>query len=160
MKVRHAVLFALSVILATTGAIGEDVPFASPPPPMAGRGDVSDLVSLGDIMALVELRHIKLWYAGQSRNWDLVGYEIDRINESLRRSAILYTNIPVAYIKAVGGPMAEMRDAAGSKSAEKFAHGYAGLTAACNACHTAGRVGFLHIQTPTWSPFSDESYER
>jgi len=107
-------------------------------------------------MGETQLRHIKLWYSGSSGNWDLVSYEVDRIAESLTRAAILYTNIPVEYIKSEAGPLVGMRDAIAAKDTKEFIHSYSELTAACNACHIAGHVGFIRIQTPTSSPFSDE----
>jgi hypothetical protein len=49
-------------IVAVLPALGEDVPFAAPPPPNLGQSSTY-LASLGDIMGKIQLRHIKLWYA-------------------------------------------------------------------------------------------------
>jgi hypothetical protein len=152
-------LGAAFALMATVAAFGEDTPpFAASSPAAPGQPDTSNLVSLGDIMGVTELRHIKLWYAGKSKNWPLVDYEIDRITESLRRAALLYSNIPVEDIKAVVQPLADIRDAAATRNTGTFVRGYAKLTAACNSCHSDGKVGFIRIQTPTSSPFSDEDY--
>jgi hypothetical protein len=154
-------IIALTVaftIMATLAASGDDVPFAAPPLPRPGEPDTSNLVSLGDIMGETQLRHIKLWYAGSSGDWDLVHYEVDRITESLRRAATLYTNIPIEYVKSAADALTGARDAVATKSTKEFIHSYAELTAACNACHVAGQVGFIRIQTPTSSPFSDEVF--
>jgi hypothetical protein len=70
-------------------------------------------------MGVTELRHIKLWHAGKSQNWRLVGYEIDRISESLRRAVLLYGGIPVEDIRSVVQPLADMRDAAASRNTRK-----------------------------------------
>jgi hypothetical protein len=72
-------IIALTVafaLMATLAASGDDVPFAAPPLLRPGGPDTSNLVSLGDIMGETQLRHIKLWYAGSSGNWDLVQYEV------------------------------------------------------------------------------------
>jgi hypothetical protein len=53
-----------------------------------------------------------------------------------------------------------MRDAVATKNTKQFNRSYSDLTAACNACHVAGHVGFIRIQTPTSSPFSDEVFSR
>jgi hypothetical protein len=53
-----------------------------------------------------------------------------------------------------------MRDAIAAKDTKEFIHSYTDLTAACNACHRAGHVGFIRIQTLTSSPFSDEIFNR
>jgi hypothetical protein len=153
-------LTAAFTLMATLVASGDDVPFAAPPLPRSGEPDVSNLVSLGDIMGETQLRHIKLWYSGSSGNWDLVHYEVDRITESLRRAATLYSNIPVEYVKSAAGPLTGMREAVATKNAKEFIRAYNDLTAACNACHVAGQVGFIRIQTPTASPFSDEDFSR
>jgi hypothetical protein len=86
---------AAALTLMTTGvAFGDEVPFAAPPPTPPGQPDTSNVVSLGDSsLGETQLRHIKLWYAGKSQNWELAGYEIDRIVESLRRAAYLYVGI-------------------------------------------------------------------
>jgi hypothetical protein len=154
-------MIALTVaftLMATLVASGDDVPFAAPPLPRPGEPNTSNLISLGDIMGETQLRHIKLWYAGSSQNWDLAQYEVDRIGESLTRAAILYANIPIEYVKPADDPLVGMRDAVATKNAKEFVHSYTDLTAACNACHVAGNVGFIRIQTPTSSPFSDEVF--
>ena len=38
---------------------------------------------LGDIMGKIQLRHIKLWFAGKHKNWELAAYEVDEIKASL-----------------------------------------------------------------------------
>jgi hypothetical protein len=149
-------LSAAFVLMTALAASGDEVPFASPSPSRHG----ADVVSLGDIMALTQLRHIKLWYAGKSKDWALVNYEIDRISESLVRAALLYANIPIEYIQAVAGPMADLRDAAAAKNADKFVRSYSDLTSACNSCHVAGAVGFIRMQPPTSSTLTDEAYGR
>src|ERR1700682_1827289 len=36
---------------------------------------------LGDMMNLQQMRHAKLWFAGQAENWELAAYEIDELGE-------------------------------------------------------------------------------
>src|SRR5262245_8451941 len=36
---------------------------------------------LGEIMTLQQMRHTKLWLAGQAGNWDLAAYEIKELGE-------------------------------------------------------------------------------
>ena len=67
-------------------------------------------------MGETQLRHIKLWYAGSSGDWDLVRYEVDRIMESLRRAATLYTNIPIEYVESAADPLIGMRDAVATEN--------------------------------------------
>jgi hypothetical protein len=153
-------LSAVCALLTTAAALGQDVPFAEPPLNQPGQPDTSNLVSLGDIMQVTQMRHIKLWYAGKSKNWELVNYEINRISESLRRAVILYSNIPIETVMAARDPLLGLRDAAATGNYEKFLKSYSDLTTACNSCHTAGGVGFIRIQTPTSLPFTDELYDK
>ena len=36
---------------------------------------------LGEIMTLQQMRHLKLWFAGQAGNWGLADYELDELKE-------------------------------------------------------------------------------
>src|SRR5438105_109836 len=36
---------------------------------------------LGEIMTLQQMRHVKLWLAGEAANWDLAAYEIKELGE-------------------------------------------------------------------------------
>ena len=157
---KSATLIAAASLIMIAPALGQDVPFAEPPASQSGQFDASMLPSLGDIMVDTQVRHIKLWYAAKAGNWSLVSYELDRISESLRKAAILYRAIPVEYVTAMNKPLTDMRDAAATKASDKFSHGYAAFTAGCNTCHMAGGVGFIHIQTPTSLPFTDEIYSK
>ena len=40
---------------------------------------------LGDIMGKIQLRHIKLWFAGKLGNWELATYEAEEGQASRRR---------------------------------------------------------------------------
>jgi hypothetical protein len=156
--VRSFAAVAAIALIAIVPALGKDVPFAEPPPSHPGQIESGITASLGDMMAFVQMRHIKLWYAGRAKNWGLAGYELGQIEDMLSRAATRYTNIPVEFIINAGKPLGDMRDAATAKDSAKFARGYSELTAACNACHTAGGVGFIRIQPPTASPYSDQAY--
>ena len=79
-----------------------------------------------------------------------------RISESLRKAALLYSNIPIESVTGMSQPLNDMRAAAAAKDEAKFSHAYDAFTKACNACHVNGGVGFIRIQTPVSSPFSDE----
>jgi mono/diheme cytochrome c family protein len=156
--VRSIALGVALALIAIVPASSDDVPFAAPPPPHPGQPDAPVLASLGDLMGFVQMRHIKRWYAGKAKNWGLARYELAQLEDTLSRAAVRYVNIPVEYIIKAGKPLGDMRDAATAKDAAKFMRGYSELTAACNACHTAGDVGFIHIQPPTASPYSDQAY--
>ncbi|CAM5766557.1 hypothetical protein LMIY3S_01862 [Labrys miyagiensis] len=155
---RPLVLGALFSLMAALPASSGDVPFAEPYPPQTEDTARLAMPSLGEIMSLIQLRHLKLWYAGKTGAWDLADYQVGQIQSDLNRAALLYVNIPVPYIKAINQPLADMRQGAKNRDAEKFTRAYTTLTAACNGCHAAGNVGFIRIQTPTSAPFTNEDY--
>ena len=113
---------------------------------------------LGDIMTTIQMRHIKLWFAGKLENWDLADYELSQIRQSLEDAATLYSGIPVEYVGATVDPIKAIDAAIKAKDGAKFTKGYAALTTACNACHQGIGRGFISIQVPTASPFSDQSF--
>jgi len=145
-----SIAFALVAVLP---ALGEDVPFAAPPPQSS-----TYLASLGDIMGKIQLRHIKLWYAIKSKNWDLSDYELAQLRNSFESAVVLYRNIPVEYIVSVDKPLIALQFAVKSKNGAQLERGFADLTTACNNCHQAAQAGFISIQTPTSSPFSDQNF--
>src|SRR5665647_1907722 len=145
-------------IPATASAQSDDIPFAQQPLARPGQSTDASLLSLGDVMTLAQMRHIKLWYAAKSGNWGLAGYSVDKIKESLFKAAMLYVNIPVELVKTVDAPLTSMKEAAARKDFKAFSSAYSDLTVACNTCHVAGNVGFIRIQTPSASPFSDQAY--
>lgn len=114
--------------------------------------------ALGDIMSAAQLRHIKLWFAGKLQNWDLASYELGQIKTSLEDAANLYRGIPVSFVTATADPVQAIGAAIEAKDGARFAKGFNELTAACNACHQAIGRGFIVIQVPTASPFSDQSF--
>jgi hypothetical protein len=113
---------------------------------------------LADLMVSIQLRHIKLWFAGTNQNWDLAGYEVGQIKGSLEDAADLYLDIPVRFVTDTSTPVHAIQEAIEAKDPTKFAKGFKDLTASCNACHQAIGRGFIAIQVPTASPFSDQSF--
>jgi hypothetical protein len=142
-------------MLMSIPALGDDVPFAAPP----GAGNDLYHASLSDIMGMAQLRHIKLWYAGRCGNWQLTNFEIKQIEESLGKAAMYYRNIPVEYIATIEKSLGTLRQAQEKKSVSLFSKGFSDLNDACNSCHQAAQVGFIVIQTPTSSPFTNQKFD-
>ena len=154
---RNTVVVGLIAALFATGVAAQSVYDQRSP-----QGHEQDLdlgtPALGDIMLTLQLRHIKVWYAARSESWDLADYEVRHLLEGLGRAAILYSNIPIEQIQAINGPLVDMREAIKARDVGRFTRHYGELTAACNACHQAGNVSFIRMQTPSSSPFSDQYY--
>lgn len=113
---------------------------------------------LGDIMGKIQLRHIKLWFAGKAGNWELATYEVEEIKASLESAADLYRGIPVELVTNTADPIRAIREAIEAKDSAAFAKGYGEFTAACNGCHQGIGRSFIVIQKPTASPFTDQSF--
>ena len=116
--------------------------------------------TLANIMATIQLRHIKLWSIGKARNWDLLNYEAKKLEDDLVAAALFYRNLPVENITLVDKPLRRLMEAAEKKDYSLYARAFDELTAGCNSCHVAGQVGYIHIQVPRSSPFSDQNLER
>lgn len=117
----------------------------------------------GEFMSATQVRHAKLWFAGDAENWDLAAYELDEIKEGLEDAVKLHPShkeIPVAdMIKSnLDAPLAGLAEAIESKDRDRFARAFDGLTAACNTCHKAANHGFIKIQRPTAPPVSNQVF--
>ena len=107
-------------------------------------------------MALQQMRHIKLWFAGSAANWPLADYEIGELKEGFDDvSKLLGGDIVDQH---VGTPIAALQKAIDGKDQSAFFSAYDKLNAGCNACHHALGHGFIAIQRPTVLPYSDQSF--
>ena len=118
---------------------------------------------IGEIMMFQQLRHGKLWFAGQASNWPLAEYEVKELREGFESVAKYYptfNNVPLAQmIDAIRDTnFAELDKSLAARNRAQFARAFDGLTQACNACHQANELGFIAIQRPTAPPFSNQSY--
>jgi hypothetical protein len=129
----------------------------------SGASQQSYAPSLGVIMTVTQLRHFKLWYAGNIRNWTLADYELNQINGSIEEAKKLYPNAPTADMSSLAVPADEIRGAIAAKDTVKFEKAFERLTSVCNSCHKATGLGFIEIVVPRispmmTSPFSDQSF--
>lgn len=149
--IRHVAIAILALSVAGAVAAGEQ-PATEPYVP-----------GFGEFMSATQVRHAKLWFAGEAKNWDLAAYEIDEIKEGLEDAAKLHPihkDVPVAdMIKSnLDAPLSELEKAIKAKDEGRFARAFDGLTSACNACHTAASYGFIKIQRPTVAPVSNQVF--
>lgn len=113
---------------------------------------------LGDIMGAMQLRHFKLWFAGKLHNWELASYELVQMKASFNDAAIFYPGIPVADMTMMAEPIGKITDAIARKDGAAFAIAFERMTTTCNACHQSIGRGFVEMQVPTASPFSNQSF--
>jgi len=160
---KRGVSGAVGVTLVTAGlalaaACGRS-PAAVAPPPAFVPG-------LGEIMSLQQMRHTKLWLAGEARNWDLAAYEVDELGEGFDDVVAMHPthkDSPVAPKDAIPRmviePLAEVRAAIEKRDPAAFAQAYDTLTAGCNNCHKATNFGFNRVQRPASNPYPNQVFE-
>lgn len=148
----------LIAVFMLAPVMAEESPFGTP---KYNRSPSESAVgTLANIMATIQLRHIKLWSAGKAKNWELLNYEAQKLEDDFIAAAGFYPNLPVDNVVLVDRPLRRLMEAAKNKDYSLYTKAFDELTAGCNSCHVAGQVGFIRIQRPTASPFSDQSYER
>lgn len=112
---------------------------------------------LGEQMLGIQIRHARLWFAGEAQNWTLAAFELQELKEAF--DAVVEQNpehatfqperladILPAMTKA---PVLKLRDAIDHGSKAEFEQAFDGLSAACTGCHRAAGTDFLVIQRPT-----------
>ncbi|ABD86716.1 hypothetical protein [Rhodopseudomonas palustris] len=114
---------------------------------------------LADIMEAARVRHLKLWYAGKARNWELADYETAQIKARLEDAASLYQSLPLSDVTGMATPIDALTAAIAAKNPAKFAAAFDHLTAGCNACHQNNERGFIAIRQPTSQPFSNQEFD-
>jgi hypothetical protein len=145
--------FGIAVVAIVALGVGA----CSPPP---GPG-------LGEIMTLNQMRHAKLWFAGEARNWNLADYELDELQEGFDDVVTYHPThkdspLPLSELvpKIMSQPMQSLRQAIEAKDTPGFEKSFDDLTAACNSCHQATEFGFNVVKRPeglSW--FSNQDFE-
>jgi len=120
---------------------------------------------LGEFMGLTQMRHTKLWFAGEARNWPLASYELDEIQEGFDDIVRLHpvhegSPLPIKDIlpRLTAEPLAKIRDAIDAQDKAQFEAAFDLLTQACNACHQAENFGFNHIVRPSGNPYTNQDF--
>ena len=121
---------------------------------------------LGEIMTLTQMRHVKLWFAGQGANWPLASYELDELNEGLEDAAKFHPThkdaprpIPELITKIMTYPIHQLEEAVAAKDPERFTKAFDELTDACNRCHQATNFGFNVVTRPGANPYTNQLFQ-
>ena len=116
-------------------------------------------------MALQQVRHAKLWLAGDAKNWGLADYEWKELREGfddIKTSFPTRPDSPVPIDQAIEtimtDPMKQLGDAIARKDSKAFAAAFDMLTEGCNACHQATNHAFTVLQKPKSSPFPNQNF--
>ncbi|HEX4963250.1 MAG TPA: hypothetical protein VF173_20635 [Thermoanaerobaculia bacterium] len=127
--------------------------------------DAAYVPGLGELMAGQQVRHAKLWFAGENENWRLAAYEVDELKEGFGDVVKLHpvledSHIPVSKLvpTLIEPPLSEVGAAVEARDKARFEAAFDKLTAACNQCHQAANFGFNVVKRPTSPPFSNQEF--
>ncbi|WP_338467241.1 hypothetical protein RXV95_01405 [Novosphingobium sp. ZN18A2] len=122
-------------------------------------------LAIGELMEFTQIRHAKLWFAGEAENWPLAAYETAELREGFddvakepppREGAAqpLSSMVP----EFVTQPLDEMDKAIAARDKAKFEAAFDQLTQGCNGCHEGAHVQFNRIVRPTQPPLTNQSF--
>ena len=111
---------------------------------------------LGQQMLELQIRHARLWQAGQAQNWLLTQFQLAELRESFSGvvehngdHAALQPKRLAEVLPAFTNPaLKQLQDAVDAQDGKKFEVAYDALSKSCTTCHEASGHGFLVIQRP------------
>jgi hypothetical protein len=120
-------------------------------------------VELGQQMLTLQIRHARLWAAGENKNWMLAHFQLAELNEALDGvvelngdHAALQPDRLADVLPAMMQPaIAKLRAALDAEDKTAFEIAYDGISEACTACHAIADHGFLVIQRPVTPVFDN-----
>ena len=120
---------------------------------------------LGEIMTFQQMRHAKLWFAGQNANWPLASYELDELNEGFEDVATYHPThkdaqlpIPQLIDKMIKAPISQLDEAIKAQDQDRFTKTFDQLTEGCNGCHQATKFGFNAVTRPSANPYTNQLF--
>jgi hypothetical protein len=120
----------------------------------------------GEFMGTVQQHHEKLYFAGIAENWELSGYELNEIRETVDQATALWPRlgdekVDLGTLKhLIDPPIEEITKAIAQKDKKKFLTSFENLTRSCNACHQASGHAFVVIQTPQTASFGNQKFAK
>jgi len=160
---RNRQLFAICLAALFVTTCGRTSPPSAGSTPAAAEPGF--IPGLGELMSLQQMRHVKLWLAGEVANWELADYEVDELGEGFDDiikfppDAQGLTCRPEGCDSAHGDPAPCGRAGGGEpKDSAAFTRAYDALTAACNDCHRATNFGFNQVQRPASNPYPNQLF--
>lgn len=144
--------FATTALTQTTPA--QTTPAQATSPQAASGASQGFAPGFDDLMTMViQPRHIKLYYAGSAKNWELAAAESRDLRSSFDRIAQAmpkYENndVSLSVRNFITSRLDAVDTAIAGANSEQFAAAYKDLTTGCNECHTYMEHPFLVIQIP------------
>ncbi len=114
----------------------------------------------GEFMSSIQAHHSKLWFAGQSENWQLADFEIHEIMEAIEDIRTFQTDREESnLIYMIDQPLDSVNRAIEGKNKALFKTAYTSLTNTCNSCHRATHFEFNMVKIPDSQPFSNQEFK-
>ena len=114
---------------------------------------------LGEIMTLTQMRHAKLWFAGQNENWGLAEFEVNEIKENLENIKKYQSERKEAQMVIMINPAIDSVSLAiQQKDPVLFKTTFTSLTNRCNSCHKLVNYSFNQVKVPDTPPFSNQDF--
>lgn len=121
---------------------------------------------LGEIMTTIHLHHAKLYFSGQSENWELASYQLDEIKEGLDEATELHEHFKEVKTSLkdlrhlTDQSLTDIETAIKQKNKTHFMTGFQRLTVSCNQCHQAADHGFIVVQAPIGPMFTNQKFSK
>jgi hypothetical protein len=157
-----ALALSASIIAAAQNAA--PTPETATPAPRPGLVILDFKPAMDDLMTmLVQPRHIKLYYAGQAKNWRLAAFQVNELRGALARIGRTipnYRNISVdTAVASIFTDKLKAVDAAiKATDLAQFTAAYGEMTTACNDCHKGMEHSFLVIKVPDAAFYPDQEF--
>jgi hypothetical protein len=151
VPIKPLVVAVVAAALAVVGATAQQAAKQAESP-----AEEQPELHLSSIMAQQQMRHIKLWFAGDVGNWPLAEYELGAFKDGFDDIGKLVGDDIVT--QHVGGAMSALEKSVDAKDHAAFVVAFDRLTAGCNECHRALDHAFIAIQRPTLSPYSNQNF--
>jgi hypothetical protein len=154
---------ALAAVIAAGPTHGRSAQVRHAAAPAARAAKSAYAPGLGEIMALQQMRHSKLWFAASAQNWELADYELDELKEGFDDVLTYAPTHEGVALTPLLKPITDiaipaLARAIAARDGAQFATAFDALTAGCNGCHQSAKHGFIAIQRPTNLPYSNQSF--
>ncbi len=114
----------------------------------------------GEFMSNIQAHHVKLWFAGQNKNWKLADFEVHEIMETVDNIRKYQTErIESKMIEMIDPALDSVNIAIERKDPELFNSTYVLLTNTCNTCHQATKFEFNIVKIPEAQTFSNQDFK-
>lgn len=111
---------------------------------------------LGQQMLELQIRHARLWQAGEARNWMLAQFQLAELRESLDgvveqngdHAALQPRRLAEVLPEMMDPALKKMQAAIDAQDGPAFDAAYDAVSESCTACHASAEHAFLVIQRP------------